>query len=130
MQMPDTKWIDCYLFEKVGTEKDFKEEWQWERYMVGGRLYAAMCCPSGKHAAEYANHPLLTLKCDPIESGFLREKYPDILTGFYMDKRNWISIRLDGAVSKEIQQHLCDVSYELVFSKLTKKMQREIMDKI
>lgn len=130
MQLPDTKWIDSYLFEKTGTEKDFKEEWQWERYMVGGRMYAAMCCPGEKHAAEYANHPLLTLKWDPIESGFLREEYSDILPGFYMDKRNWISIKLDGVVSREILQHLCDVSYELVFSKLTKKMQREIKDKI
>lgn len=130
MQMPDTKWIDRYLVEKTGTEKDFKKEWQWERYMVGGKMYAATCCPSEVYAAEYANHPLLTLKCDPIESGFLREKYSDILPGFYTDKRNWISIKLDGAVSKEIIEHLCDASYELVFSKLTKKMQREIKGEI
>lgn len=125
--MNDTTWLDAYLLEKTGTQKDYKKEWEWDRYMVGGKMYAALCCPGEKHAPEYAGHPLISLKCDPTESGFLREKYEDILPGFYADKRTWISVRLDGNVPEELLQHLCDASYELVFAKLTKKMQREIL---
>lgn len=43
-----------------------------------------------------------------------------------MDKTNWISIFLDGSVPEALLRDLCAQSYQLVFSKLTKKMQREI----
>ncbi|MFR4998950.1 MAG: MmcQ/YjbR family DNA-binding protein [Slackia sp.] len=45
-----------------------------------------------------------------------------------MDKRNWISIDLDADVVSGLLMELCDHSYELVFSKLTKKLQREIVE--
>ena len=57
----------------------------------------------------------------------LRAEHPDdILPGFYADKRHWISVDLDGDVSEELLRELCDHSYNLVFAKLTKKVQREI----
>lgn len=125
--MGDTSWLDAYLLEKNGATKDYKIEWGWDRYMVGGKLFAATCRPGEKYASEYAGHPLLSLKCDPVEAEALRKQYPDILPGFYTDKRLWISIRLDGAVSDDLIRHLCDASYRLIFQKLTKKLQREIM---
>lgn len=124
--MSDTSWLDAYLLAKAGAEKDYKVEWGWERYRVREKMFAALCRPGEKHAEEYAMHPLISLKCDPIESELLRSQYPDILPGFYMDKRAWISVRLDGNVPKELLCRLCDTSYELIFSKLTKKLQREI----
>ena len=48
------------------------------------------------------------------------------LPGFYADKRHWISVDLDGDVPEELLRELCDHSYNLVFAKLTKKLQREI----
>lgn len=39
----DKQWIDTYCMDKKGVEKDFKIEWQWERYMVKGKLFAAIC---------------------------------------------------------------------------------------
>ena len=62
--------------------------------MVGGKMFAAMCQPGETHAAEYAGHPLLTLKCDPLESESLQREFADILPGFYMNKQNWVSIFL------------------------------------
>ena len=73
-------------------------------------------------------HPLLTLKCDPLESELLRAACPDILPGFYTDKRTWISIRLDGGVERERILRLCDASYDLVFARLTRRARMEIMD--
>ena len=124
--MGDTGWLHAYLFDKPGVTKDYKVEWGWDRYMVGGKLFAATCCPGEKYAAEYATHPLLTLKCDPLESELLRGQDPDSLPGFYADKRTWSSVRLDGEVPEDMLRRLCDASYALVFSKLTKKLQREI----
>ena len=34
------EWLDEYLLDKPGTEKDFKIEWGWHRYMVRGKLFA------------------------------------------------------------------------------------------
>lgn len=118
-------WLDAYLLEKVGAVKDFKVEWEWMRYQVGGKLFAATCEPSEKHAV-YGGHRLLSLKCDPQLSTLLQAEYPDILPGFYCDKRNWISIFLDGQVPDDVVRDLCDRSYALVFGKLTKKLQREL----
>lgn len=119
-------WIDNYLQAKPGCTKDFKAEWEWWRYQVGGKMFAAALKPGSEHAAEYAGRSLLTLKCDPIWSEQLRAQHPDILPGFYADKRHWISVDTDGALPEELLRELCDHSYHLVFAKLTKKLQREI----
>ena len=38
----------------------------------------------------------MNLKCGAAEGELLRARYPDILPGFYSDKRTWISCLLDG----------------------------------
>lgn len=120
------EWLDAYLLAKTGAVKDYKLEWQWWRYQVGGKLFAATCQPGPEHKG-YDCRELLTLKCDPQRSELLRAEFPDIIPGFYCDKRHWISIFLDGEVPEDVLRDLCDCSYRLVFSKLTKKLQRELM---
>ena len=44
-------------------------------------------------------------------------------------KRHWISVFLDGEVPEDVLRDLCDCSYRLVFGKLTKKLQRELLEK-
>jgi predicted DNA-binding protein (MmcQ/YjbR family) len=39
------EWLDSYLLEKPGAEKDFKVEWEWFRYQLRGKLFAAVCTP-------------------------------------------------------------------------------------
>ena len=120
--------LDALLRTNAGVTKDYKTEWGWDRYMVGGKMFAAMCQPGETHAAEYAGHPLLTLKCDPLESESLQREFADILPGFYMNKQNWVSIRLDGNVPDGVMAQLSVRAYTLIFEKLTKKMQKEILE--
>ena len=127
--MTDYDWLDAYLLAKPGSEKDFKAEWEWWRYLVGGKMFAATLCPGPEHDPRYAGKSLLTLKCDPIWSEALRAEHPAILPGFYMDKRHWISVVLDGTLPDELVRELCDHSHALVFSKLTKRLQREIEER-
>ncbi len=119
-------WADEYLLSLPGATKDFKAEWGWTRYQVGGKMFAAVCAPGAEHKL-FGGHKLLTLKCDPALSELLRSEYAEILPGFYMDKRCWISVLLDGGVSDELLRDLCCKSHALVFEKLTKKAQREIL---
>ena len=112
-------WIDRYCLEKPAATKDFKVEWKWERYQVGGRLFAAICCDAQKR-------PIITLKCDPVYAQALREQYLEIVPGYYTDKRNWNSISLTGNVPDELMREMIDMSYQLVVEKLTKKRRREL----
>lgn len=122
-----TEEIDAYLRAKPGAEKDFKAEWEWWRYLVGGKMFAAEFTVGPEHKEPYRGRHLLTLKCDPAWAEALRSDLPHaVYPGFYMDKRNWISIDLDADVAGSLLVELCDHSYGLVFSKLTKKLQREI----
>lgn len=120
-------WLDEYLLTKPGVTKDFKEEWGWLRYQVGGRLFAARMCPGAEHDPMYAGKDLLNLKCDPLLAELQRREHAKILPGFYSDKRCWNSVDLGGELSPELLRQLCDDSYRLVFQKLTKKLQREIL---
>lgn len=123
-------WIDGYLQAKPGCAKDFKAEWEWWRYQVGGKMFAATMQPDRKHDPAYAGRRLISLKCDPAWSEQLRAEYAHILPGFYADKRCWISVDIDGDVPESLLRKLCDHSYNLVFAKLTKKLQRDILDSV
>lgn len=114
-------WLYEELASKPGAMKDFKEEWQWTRYQVGGKLFAAIC------KDERGADTLATLKLDTAEGAFLREQYEDIIPGYYMNKEHWSSVKLDGAVPDELLRELAEKSYRLVLQGLSKKRQREIL---
>ncbi len=118
-------WIEDYLRAKPGAQEDFKVEWQWQRFLVRGKMYAAICTPGPEHSA-YGGRSMVILKCDPRLAEGFRAEYPDIIPGFYSDKRHWNSVYLDGAVPEDLMRDLCDMSYRLVVEKLPKYVQKEL----
>ena len=81
------EWIDEYLLKKPGVTKDFQEEWNWIRYHIGGKMFAAIC-------RDDDDKPYyITLKTDPLEGEFLRKEYEDIIPGYYMNKVHWNSVK-------------------------------------
>lgn len=115
------EWIDGYLLDKNGVTKDFKEEWNWIRYFIGGKMFAAICLDDDTNLPYY-----ITLKLEPMEGEFLRQQYEDIVPGYYMNKVHWNSINPDGNVPDELMRELLDKSYDLVLHGLSKKLQKEI----
>lgn len=101
----------------------------WQRYQVGGKLFAATCQPGPEHKG-FDCRELISFKCEPERAELLRAEFPDIIPGLYLDKRNWNSVFLDGGVPEDVLRELCTRSYDLVFQKLTKKLQREILDDV
>ncbi len=118
------EWIDEFLMSKTGVNKDFKEEWNWQRYMIEDKMFAAICYGED-HKAE-----LITLKLEPAEGDFLRGQFRDIIPGYYMNKTHWNSIKADGDISDEMLKDLLDKSYELVLKGFSKKKQKEILEQI
>ncbi len=121
-------WLDEYLLAKPGVTKDFKTEWGWYRYMVGGKLFAALLHPSDRYDPAYAEKDLINLKCEPMLAELWRKEHPEVLPGFYSDKRCWNSVDLGGGLPDETLRQMIDDSYRLVFLKLTKKLQKEISE--
>ncbi len=125
--MNNYPWLDKYLLAKPGATKDFKEEWGWYRYMVGGKLFAAVMHPADKYDPAYAGKDPVNLKCDPMLAELLRGEHAEVMPAFYSDKRCWNSVDLGGALTDDTLRMMLDDSYRLVFEKLTKKLQKEIL---
>lgn len=115
-------WIDEYLLSKKGVVKDYKEEWNWIRYMIGGKMFTAICLDDS------GNPYYITLKTGPYESKVLRDQYEDIIPGYYMNKEHWNSIKADGCVPDDLVRELLDGSYSLVLAGFSKKRQALILE--
>ena len=120
-------WLDTYLLSLPAAEKDNKLERGWTRYQVRGKLFAAVCAPGPEHKV-YGGHELVNLKCGPDRAEALRLVNPEILPGFYMDKRSWIACLLDGQLPDELLRQLAGESYRLIVAKLPKYVQRELAE--
>ena len=115
------EWIDEYLLGKKGVTKDLQEEWNWIRYHIGGKMFAAIC-------RDDDDKPYyITLKLDPLEGDYLRKTYEDIIPGYYMNKTHWNSVKADGEVPDDVLKDMLDKAYQIVFESLTKKKQKEIL---
>ena len=114
-------WIDEYLLSKAGVTKDLQKDWNWIRYQIGGKMFAAVCL--GEDDKPY----YITLKLEPMEGDFLRQQYKDIIPGYYMNKMHWNSVKPDGEVPDDLLKDLLDKSYQLVLEGFSKKKQQEIL---
>ena len=113
-------WIDGYLLQKAGVTRDFKPEWNWTRYMVGDKLFCALC-----HDAAGAVS-LISLKLEPLRGEFLRAQFEDVIPGYYMNKVHWNSVKAQGNLPEDLLEDMLDESYRLVAAGLTKKRRAEL----
>lgn len=68
----------------------------------------------------------VSLKCDPHLAEILREQYSGVGHRYHLDRRHWISVRLDADVPLEEVERLAARSYELVCAKLTRQQRAEL----
>ncbi len=115
------QWIDEYLLNKRSVTKDLQSDWNWIRYHIGGKMFAAVCLDSDDKPY------YITLKLEPEEGNFLRQQFEDILPGYYMNKQHWNSVKPDGEVPDDLLKDLLDKSYLLVLKSFSGKKQREIL---
>lgn len=114
-------WIDDYLLQKPAVTKDLKREWNWVRYMIGGKMFAAILL-------DWQNVPYyINLKLEPAEGELMRQQWPDIVPGYYSNKQHWNSVKPDGDVPDELLKTMLDRSYELVLHGFSKKKQQELL---
>ena len=61
-----------------------------------------------------APDPSVTLKAIPDDAEVLRADHPEITPGYHMNKKHWITVRLDGALPPDLVEDMITQSYRLV----------------
>jgi len=87
-------------------------------YKVGGKMFAL--------ATVDGDPGYVTVKVDPDDGEFLRDQYPFVREGHYMNKRHWVTVDLVPEAPEEEVHELIEDSYRLVASSLTKAMRAEL----
>lgn len=110
--------LRTYCLEKKGVTESFPFNETTLVFKVMGKMFAL---------TGLDNIPMVVnLKCDPERSVQLREEYDGAITGaFHMNKLHWNSIILE-QVPPQLVKQLIDHSYDLVVSKMTKKLRAEL----
>ena len=113
--------IQEHCLSKKGAEEDYKQEWDAIRYAVRGKMFALI-------GNDNAGNHIISIKHSPEYGEDLRDKYSDIIPGYYLNKTHWSSVFLNGNVPEHVLKQLLDGSYELIFNSLSKKVQNEILN--
>ena len=87
-------------------------------YKVKGKMFAMLIRRLGR---DFVN-----LKAKPQDGEILTDEFKDITPGYHMNKKHWISVYYNGDVEDSLIEDLCEQSYTLVASKLTKVQQRAL----
>jgi len=102
-----------YCISKKGVTESFPFDEVTLVFKVMGKMFA-LC--------GLDHVPLrINLKCNPDKAIELREEHDGIIEGWHMSKKHWNTVYLD-KIPKNLTLELIDHSYDLVVSKLTKKM--------
>ena len=72
--------------------------------------------------------PRVNLKVDPEWGEELRESHHQIKPGWHMNKKHWNTVYLEDGLDEELIIKMIQHSYDLVVSKLTKKLKQELAD--
>ena len=115
------RWIDEYLMSKRAVTKDLQADWNWIRYHIGGKMFAAVLLDD-EDKPYYIN-----LKLEPLEGELMRSQFPDVIPGYYSNKQHWNSVKADGNVPDDLLKGWLDRSYQLVLRGFSKPKQREIL---
>ena len=82
-------------------------------FRVRGRIFAL---------TDLERPTLVSLKCDPELAIALRERHEGIAGAYHMNKKHWNQLNLFGMLPDELVQSLIRHSYNLVVSKLPRKV--------
>lgn len=117
----DEAWLTDLVAAWPGAEAAEKPEWETFVLTVAGKIFGIFGVGSGEL--------LLTLKGDPLDNEALRQEFPEVVPGYHVNKKHWISVRLaDSTLSRDHLAELTEESYALVFATLTKKLQAELRE--
>ncbi|WP_017543330.1 MmcQ/YjbR family DNA-binding protein [Nocardiopsis prasina] len=99
----------------------------WEAFRVHGRWFMLMTeVPRRsrvRDARVVSGQPVVIVKADPSDATTLREAYADIVAGYHMNKRHWITLAPGDSIDTKLVEELVTESYRLVLDTLPRSRQ-------
>ena len=86
-------------------------------FKIGGKMFAVSATEPAKVC--------MSFKCSPEDFAELTER-PGIIPAPYMARAQWVALESEDALPAAELKRLLRQAYDLVFSKLTKRMQAEL----
>lgn len=119
----DRQTLTDYLLRKKGATEEIPFGPETLVYKVSGKMFALV-------PAEGEPGPLtINLKCEPGQALFLRDLYPAVRPGYYMNKTHWNTVTIDGSIPDSEILGMVDDSYDLVVKGLTRAA-REALERL
>ena len=110
--------LRAYLMQKKRVTEELPFGPEALVFKVMGKMFALV---------GWQSSPLrLSPKCDPDDALALRDMYPAVQPGYYLNKKHWNTITLDGTIPESEILKMIDHSYQLVVKSL-KKAEREAL---
>ena len=107
-----------YLLSRPEAWEDFPFDAETAVMKIKNKMFATLSLNAGVAATN--------LKCDPDEAVMLRDIFDAVQPGYYMNKRHWNTVVLDGSVPVGEIERMMDRSYGLVVKNL-KKVERDAL---
>ncbi len=114
----DLEYFRQHCLQKKGVTEEFPFDEHTLVFKVMGKMFAL----TGLQREEFA----VNLKCDPERAVELRELHPEIEPGYHMSKKHWNTVQCEGGLDARLIVEMVDHSYDLVVSKMTKKLRTEL----
>ncbi len=105
----DHKQVEAYVLSMPHTKLDYPFGEGVAVYKVNDKMFALIA--EGKKPVQ------ISLKCDPELSKTLREKYTEVMEGYHLNKKHWITVLLSGQLEWGEIQALIRHSYDFVTGK-------------
>ncbi|MEN9910124.1 MAG: hypothetical protein RLZZ540_3283 [Bacteroidota bacterium] len=112
-----------YCLSKKGVTEHFPFDEDTLVFKVGGKIFALSSLKQWELGT-----PSVNLKCNPDLAKEWRAQFEAIQPGFHMNKNHWNTVAINSEVSDLFLKEMIDHSYGLVFSSLTKVVQKSVLD--
>lgn len=112
-----------YCLSKRGVTEHFPFDQDTLVFKVGGKMFALSSLNQWEKG-----EPSVNLKCNQDYAQELRAQYSDVKPAFHMSKVHWNTVVINNEVPDKFVKELIDDSYNLIFKRLTKKQQSEILE--
>ena len=93
---------------------------------VKNKMFATLSPPSVKEIEENGDCYRINLKCDPEEAIQLRDVFESVSAGYYINKKRWDTVILNGEVPMGELERMIDNYYALVVKGMTKAERRSL----
>lgn len=113
--------VRAYFLTKRGATEETPFREPVPVFKVGGKMF-------GLTNIHEEDRESINLKYPKDKMGEIRSLFKEIRPGYHMAKDHWNTVYLDGDLDDNFIKELIDISYELVFQSLTKKVQKQIME--